>query len=113
MLLIVEKKRKTSLPSILVHYIKLPHDDILPDLNSHIDFVFDGGTSKCLGFSEKKVFWKRKPMKKQSISRFQLKALVKHLITRTYFIVGNLIIRQSIGIPMGIDPAPFWANLYL
>ena len=21
--------------------------------------------------------------------------------------------RQSIGIPMGIDPAPFWANLYL
>ena len=40
-------------------------------------------------------------------------ALVKHLITRTYFVVGNLIIRQSIGIPMGIDPAPFWANLYL
>ena len=21
--------------------------------------------------------------------------------------------RQAIGIPMGIDPAPFWANLYL
>ena len=40
-------------------------------------------------------------------------ALVRHLITRTYFVVGNLIIRQSIGIPMGIDPAPFWANLYL
>ena len=27
--------------------------------------------------------------------------------------VGNLTIKQSIGIPMGIDPAPFWANLYL
>ena len=94
-------------------YTKLPHDDLLHVLNSHIDFVFDGGTSKYLGFSENKVFWKRKPTKKQSISRFQLKALVKHLITRTYFIVGNLIIRQSIGIPMGIDPAPFWANLYL
>ena len=40
-------------------------------------------------------------------------ALVKHLITRTYFVVGNLIIRESIGIPMGIDPTPFWANLYL
>ena len=94
-------------------YTKLPHDDLLRVLNSHIDFVFDGGTSKYLGFSENKVFWKRKPTKKHSISRFQLKALVKHLITRTYFIVGNLIIRQSIGIPMGIDPAPFWANLYL
>ena len=24
-----------------------------------------------------------------------------------------MVIRQSIGIPMGMDPAPFWANLYL
>ena len=94
-------------------YTKLPHNDLIRVLNTHIDFVFDGGTSKYLGFSESKVFWKRKPTRKQTISRFQLKALVKHLITRTYFIVGNLIIRQSIGIPMGIDPAPFWANLYL
>jgi hypothetical protein len=97
-------------------YTKLPHDDLLRVLNYHIDFVFDGGTHKYLGFSENKVFWKRKPKrnsKDQTISRFQLKALVKHLITRTYFVVGNLLIRQSIGIPMGIDPAPFWANLYL
>ena len=97
-------------------YTKLPHGDLLRVLNFHIDFVFEGGTSKYLGFSDNKVFWQRKPKKnskKQVISRFQLKALVKHLITRTYFTVGNLIIRQSIGIPMGIDPAPFWANLYL
>ena len=26
---------------------------------------------------------------------------------------GNLVFLQTIGIPMGIDPAPFWANLYL
>ena len=94
-------------------YTKLPHNDLIRVLNTHIDFAFDGGTSKYLGFSENKVFWKRKPTRKQTISRFQLKALVKHLITRSYFIIGNLIIRQSIGIPMGIDPAPFWANLYL
>lgn len=94
-------------------YTKLPHADLLRVLNSHIDFAFDGGTKNYLGFSGTKVFWKKKPSKKGTISRPQLKALVKHLITRTYFIVGNLIIRQSIGIPMGIDPAPFWANLYL
>ena len=35
------------------------------------------------------------------------------MITNTYFEVGNLLIRQSIGIPMGIDPALFRANLYL
>ena len=97
-------------------YTKLPHNDLLRVLNSQIDFAFDGGTSKHLGYTDNKVFWTRKPKRnsrKSVMSRFQLKALIKHLITRTYFIVGNLIIRQSIGIPMGIDPAPFWANLYL
>ena len=39
-------------------YTKLPHNDLIRVLNGHIDFVFDGGTSKYLGFSESKVFWK-------------------------------------------------------
>ena len=27
--------------------------------------------------------------------------------------VGNPLLRQKKGIPMEIDPAPFWANLFL
>ena len=27
--------------------------------------------------------------------------------------VGNSLLRQKTGIPMGIEPAPFWANLFL
>ena len=27
--------------------------------------------------------------------------------------VGNSLLRQKIGIPMGIDPALFWANLFV
>ena len=27
--------------------------------------------------------------------------------------MGNLTVLQTTGIPIGIDPAPFWANLYL
>ena len=27
--------------------------------------------------------------------------------------MGNVVMRQAIGIPMGIDPTPFWANLFL
>ena len=38
---------------------------------------------------------------------------MKHLIQNCYFTVGNSTMRQAIGIPMGINPAPFWANLYL
>ena len=39
--------------------------------------------------------------------------MTSHLIQECYFTVGNLLFLQSIGIPMGIDPVPFWANLYL
>ena len=39
--------------------------------------------------------------------------MLKHLISKSFFTVGNLVFLQSIGIPMGIDPAPFLANLYL
>ena len=41
-----------------------------------------------------------------------MKTLIKHFITNTYFEVGNILFRQCIGIPMGIDPAPFWASSY-
>ena len=108
-----KKAKEISTFDFSTLYTKLPHDDLLRVLNSHIDFVFDGGTSKYLGFTESSTFWKKKASGKQTLSRLQLKTLVRHLITNTFFVVGNLIIRQSIGIPMGIDPAPFWANLYL
>ena len=39
--------------------------------------------------------------------------MVDHLVTQSFFMLGNLVFLQNIGIPMGIDPAPFWANLYL
>ena len=48
-----------------------------------------------------------------SFSRHSLKTAVKHLIQNCFFTVGNSVLRQAIGIPMGIDPAPFWANLFL
>ena len=108
-----KKAREISTFDFSTLYTKLPHEDLLRVLNSHIDFIFDGGTSKYLGFTEFSTFWKKKRSGKQTLSRAKLKALVKHLITTTYFTIGNLVIRQCIGIPMGIDPAPFWANLYL
>ena len=94
-------------------YTKLPHNDLTRVLNSIIDFCFDGGNRNYLGFSKFSTFWCKKPSGKQYFSKSKLKALVKHLITNTFFEVGNLLLHQSIGIPMGIDPAPFWANLYL
>jgi len=42
-----------------------------------------------------------------------LKAAIKYLLDNSYFTLGENIFRQIIGIPMGSDPAPFFANLFL
>ena len=108
-----KKAKQISTFDFSTLYTNLPHNDLVRVLNKIIDFVFDGGTRNYLGFSQFSTFWIKKPSGKNCFSRFKLKTLVKHLITNTFFEVGNLLIRQGIGIPMGIDPAPFWANLYL
>ena len=100
-------------------YTKLPHDDLINNLSKIVDFVFAGGNSKkdgnrkFLKVKGKSVFWTRKRHGKNSVSRQDIKNLTAHLIKGTYFLIGNKIFHQVIGIPMGIDPAPFWANLHL
>ena len=42
-----------------------------------------------------------------------MKAAIKYLLDNSFFKVGNYLFRQVIGIPMGSDPAPFFANLFL
>ena len=43
----------------------------------------------------------------------KVKDVVKYLIESCYFTIGNLLFRQCICMPMGSDPAPFFANLFL
>ena len=42
-----------------------------------------------------------------------VKNAIKYLLDNTFFTVGNKLFQQVIGIPMGSDPAPFFANLFL
>ena len=96
-------------------YTKLPHDKLTKELSNIIDFVFDAGSNQYIAISNNnKAYWsKKKPKSSVAFSRHSLKIAVKHLIENCYFTVGNVVMRQAIGIPMGIDPAPFWANLFL
>ena len=95
-------------------YNKIPHSDLIDKLCQIIDFVFQGGDKKFVRLGANgKAFWGNKSSKYPCFSKTSLKAAVKDLITGCYFTVGNITMRQCIGIPMGIDPAPFWANLYL
>ena len=94
-------------------YTKIPHHDLIKELNKIIDFAFEGGSKKYIGFNNNYAFWCKSNKGKNIFSKSSLKLVVKHLICESYFQVGNKLLIQSIGIPMGIDPAPFWANLYL
>ena len=100
-------------------YTKLPHDDLINNLNKVVDFAFQGGNEKKDGNRKyltvrgSSTFRSKKKYGNSSFTKQEIKLLTKHLIKETYFQVGNLLFKQCIGIPMGIDPAPFWANLHL
>ena len=99
-------------------YTKLEHDSLIQNLNEIIDFAFNGGKKKAeyrqyITVTKYAVFWSKKKRGNDSFTKQQVKQLVLHLIKETYFQIGNLLFKQCIGIPMGIDPAPFWANLHL
>ena len=48
-----------------------------------------------------------------AFSKSTLKTSLKHLIQNYHFVVGISLLRQKIGIPMGIDLVPFRENLFL
>ena len=76
--------------------------------------MFEGGSRKVIRLSRYgQAYWGTRSAKYPSFSKNTLKLAVAHLIQNCHFTVGNYVMRQCIGIPMGIDPAPFWANLYL
>lgn len=94
-------------------YTNIPHDKLLERLNGLVDFAFKGGNRNNICFNYNgTAYWGRKA-KKKCFTKHSLKQALNHLISNCYFSVGNIVMRQKIGIPMGIDPAPFWANLFL
>ena len=95
-------------------YTKIPHEKLIETLHSIIDFVLCASkkskkTYICVNY--KSAFWTKSP--KNNFSKKNIKDAVQYLINECHFTIGNFTFSQIIGIPMGIDPAPFWANLFL
>ena len=89
-------------------YITLPHDKFIKRLCNVIDFVFEGGNRTHICISKNNVaYWGKKSKDNVAFSKSALKTSLKCLIQNCYFLVGNSLLRQKIGIPMGIAPAPF------
>ena len=95
-------------------YTTILHNDLIEKLSRLVSFVFEGGDSNCISVSDKfHASWSKRNYKNPCVSERGVKIAMKHLIENCYFTVRQTVLRQAIGIPMGIDPAPFWDNLYL
>ena len=107
-----KKAKSISTYDFATLYTKIPHDQLIQSLNEAIDFAFNGGNKKYLKFNDNYAYWSSKGGGPH-FTKESLKVATKHLILSCYFKVGDKLFRQIIGMPMGIDPAPFWANIYL
>ena len=95
-------------------YTKIPHHLLKGALFEIVDFCFKGGISKGVYVHKTDAYW-RKPSKdgKDPYTREDIKSVLEYVIDNAFFQVGDKVFRQIIGIPMGSDPAPFIANLFL
>ena len=97
-----------------MRYTKIPHDKLTYVLNEITDFAFKGGTRDYVTVYNSGAFWSQSKSKTgRSYSLQEIKSCLEFLKNNSFFHVGSKIFRQVIDIPMGSDPAPFFANLFL
>ena len=95
-------------------YTKIPHQKLLDVLNHLVDFCFEGGTHELISVAKSGARWVSKTSKAGLIfNKGAVKDAIKYLMDNCYFTFGEKLFRQMVGIPMGSDPAPFMANLFL
>ena len=95
-------------------YTKIPHDKLIDVLSKLVDSTFNDTTREFMSVGTNRAYWvKGVRGKKFKYDANTVKECLSFLIKNAYFRVGNLVFRQIIGIPMGSDPAPFFANLFL
>ena len=98
-------------------YTMIKHENLIENLNWYIDKAFNGAFGKGKKFMsvyDWEAKWVSKPKNNSCYfdkNTFQI--AVKYLIENSIFEVGNVLIQQTIGIPMGTDPGPFMANAHL
>ena len=94
-------------------YTKLPLPDLIEKLKIITDRAFKGGRNQYISIGYDKAQWTNKEKSKQSFTKEDVYSMIDIVINNTYFQFGNEVYKQVIGMPMGIDPAPPGANIYL
>ena len=94
-------------------YTKIPQTDLKEKLKAVVDKGFKGGQNQFITFNKKSARWGGEEVNKDTVNKEIIFNMIDTIIDNAFFTFGTRVYRQSIGIPMGIDPAPQMANLYL
>ena len=95
-------------------YTNIPQNSLKETLKVIIDKCFENSKMKFITINKLEAFWSNKPSANCfSFDKTSLLKGIYFLIDNTFFRCGDLILKQNIGIPMGTDPGPDFANLFL
>ena len=114
----ISKKRRAKQLSTFdfsTLYTKIPHKKLLEVLTEIIEFCFKGRTKDSVKVDARgNAYWctEKNTKDKKYFKKDVINAL-KFLLDNCFFTIGDKVLKHVIGIPMGGDPAPFWANLFL
>ena len=94
-------------------YTKIPQTDLKEKLKAVVDKGFKGGQNQFITLNKKSARWGGDEVSKDTVNKEIIFNMIDTIIDNAFFTFGTRVYKQCIGIPMGIDPAPQMANLYL
>ena len=108
------KARNVTTYDFATLYTNFSLGDIKTAMTSVIKLAFKHSKKTHISVYEKSFRWVNEPRK--STFSFNEQSLIDSIIwilDNSYFKVGNLVFKQLIGVPIGVDCGPFIANLTL
>jgi hypothetical protein len=95
-------------------YTSIPHKQLKRQLSWVIKLAFKNSKKPFISVYKNEARWTTNPKKQtQFLDCNKVIRLMNWLIDNIYVTFGDKCFRQTIGIPMGTDCAPFLANLFL
>ena len=95
-------------------YTGINQEDLKEKLKLTADTAFKGGSNQYIRVGKQAKWYSGNGFSNNYIlDKNRVYKLIDFVVDNSVFRLGNKVYRQKIGIPMGIDPAPQMANLYL
>ena len=111
----IDTKRKAKSISTFVFttlHTTIPHKFVIKVLSEVINFVLKSKTRSRIVFSETSNYWTSKGCGRRYFARQTLFDAISFLVRKCNFTIGNVVFKEEISIPMGINPTPYWADVF-